>query len=76
MALRAVVRNGRLQLDYPADLPEGTQIDLVAADEAGAYSEGELERITAAIDAGIASVDAGRGVDGFALVEKLRSHGA
>ena len=73
MALKAVVRNGRLQLDYPADLPEGTEIDLVAADEVGAFSESELARINAAIDTATASIEAGQGVDGFDLIRKLRA---
>lgn len=32
-ALKARVENGQLKLDEPTDLPEGTVIDLVPADE-------------------------------------------
>ena len=32
-ALKARVENGRLKLDEPTDLPEGTVIELVPADE-------------------------------------------
>ena len=73
MALRAIVRNGRLQMDFPVDLPEGTEIELVTADESGALSEADLIRLNAAIDSGVASIDAGLGVDGFELIERLRA---
>jgi hypothetical protein len=33
MAVRARVRNGRLTLDEPTDLPEGTELALVPLDE-------------------------------------------
>ena len=32
MTVRARVRNGRLTLDEPTDLPEGTEVELVAMD--------------------------------------------
>lgn len=66
-------RAGATQMDYPADLPEGTEIDLVAADEASTFRDSELSRINAAIDASTASIDAGHGVDGVELVKELRS---
>ena len=32
MALRARVRNGRLLLDEPTDLPDGTEVELAVVD--------------------------------------------
>lgn len=34
MTVRARVKNGRLTLDEPTDLPEGTEVELVSADDA------------------------------------------
>ena len=35
MVMRAVVRNGRVHLDEPTDLPEGSEIDLVPSADSG-----------------------------------------
>ncbi|HEY8089022.1 MAG TPA: hypothetical protein VIF09_14280 [Polyangiaceae bacterium] len=35
MTVRAHVKNGRLLVDEPTDLPEGTELDLVAASSEG-----------------------------------------
>ena len=59
MPLRAQVRDGRLVLDVPLDLPEGTEVDLVpvADDE---LDEEDRRRLHAAIDRGLADGRAGR----------------
>ena len=33
-ALKAVVKNGRLVLDEPTNLPEGTEVELLSIDDA------------------------------------------
>ena len=43
--LRARVRNGRLVLDEPTDLPEGMEIDLVPADDSGDLPDSERRRL-------------------------------
>ena len=55
--LKAVVRNGRLTLDEPTDLPEGEVIELVPADDPYAYldqaddmDDEERAQLDAAID--------------------------
>lgn len=57
-AYRAKVRNGRLVLDEPTDLPEGSEMDLVSADD-----HVERLRVLAAIEAGLADGAAGRVVE-------------
>ena len=41
MSLRAVVRDGRLQVDEPTSLPEGTVVDLIVDDEGDDLDEAE-----------------------------------
>ena len=55
--LRARVHNGRLVVDEPTDLPEGTVLDLVVDDEGDDMDEAER----AALDASISrALDAAR----------------
>lgn len=43
--LRARVQNGRLRLDQPTGLPEGTELDLVIDDEGDDLTEQEREAL-------------------------------
>jgi hypothetical protein len=56
--LKAHVRGGRVVLDEPTDLPEGTELQLVPLDEYGMTSE-EREALDAALDE--AEAEAARG---------------
>ena len=47
-SLKAVVRNGRLVVDEPTELPDGTEVDLVALEGRPAAVESEL-RLAAAM---------------------------
>lgn len=57
--LRAQVRGGRLVLDEPTDLPEGTQVELVEADPFSAMDPKQRERMEASIDRGLQQAKAG-----------------
>ena len=61
-AIRARVRNGRLIVDEPTSLPEGTELDLVVDDEGDNLDEAERAALNAAISRAWASVQAGKGV--------------
>jgi hypothetical protein len=72
------VRNGRLVLDEPTELPEGEVVELVFAADAleagGDYlDDEERERLHQSIERGIADVAAGRSVDARQVVEELRA---
>ncbi len=43
--LKAHVRNGRLIMNEPADIPEGSEIELVIADDEDNLDERERERL-------------------------------
>ena len=72
--LRAVVRNGRIVLDEPTALPEGTVLNLVLDDEGDNLDETERTLLRAAIREGFAEAEAGHLIptDQF-LVELRRS---
>jgi hypothetical protein len=59
--LRARVHNGRLQLDEPTELPDGTVLDLVVDDEDDDLDDEEREARDEAISRAWESVLAGRG---------------
>lgn len=78
--LRAHVRNGRLVLDEPTDLPEGEVVDLVLVDEVLArggdfLDDEERERLHESIRQSIAEANAGKLIDADEVIGKLLSRG-
>jgi hypothetical protein len=57
---RACVENGRLILDEPTTLPDGTVIDLVADDEGDDLTDEERRALHAELSTSWASAEAGR----------------
>ena len=70
--LKAQVRNGRLVVDEPTELPEGTVLDLVVADSEDDLDEQERAELHAAIDEGLADMRSGGGVEASAVLARLR----
>jgi len=68
----AVVKNGRLVVDEPTSLLEGTVLDLVADDEGDDLTDAERVALDAAIEQACASLDAGRGLPADEVVARLR----
>lgn len=48
--LKAKVRGGRLILDEPVDLPEGSEVDLVPADDGDTLDDEDRSRLYAALE--------------------------
>lgn len=76
--VKARVRNGRLVLDEPTDLPEGEEVELVPLDDVlangGDYlDDEERERLHASIERGLEEVKAGRTVEASKVIEELRA---
>ena len=69
--LKAHVKNGRLVMDEPTELPEGTEVELVVADDD--FDAEERARLLAAIDDGIEDFERGDHVDGFEFIAQLRA---
>ncbi len=70
--LRARVEKGRLVLDEPTTLPEGTVIDLVADDEGDDLTDDERRALHDALSASWKSAEAGHVRPAAAILEELR----
>jgi hypothetical protein len=68
-ALKAHVRGGRLVLDEPTTLPEGTEVELVPIE--GELDPEERARLDAALQRSRAQARAGQLVDGDTVVGNL-----
>lgn len=70
----ARVRHGRLVLDEPSDLPEGTEVDLVAIDDGDDDLDAdERAALHASLDAAAEDLRAGRVLDGEHVLAELRT---
>ena len=70
--LRAHVEKGRLVLDEPTTLPEGTVIDLAADDEGDDLTDDERRALHDALSASWTSAEAGRLRPASAILGELR----
>jgi len=71
--VRAHVRNGRIVVDEPTDLPEGAELGVVIADGGDELDAAARERLHASIARGIADVRAGREMEADEFLEQLDS---
>ena len=62
LTLKARVRGGRLVLDEPVDLPEGSEVELVPADPGDDLADDDRARLHGAIDRAAAQVRMGQGL--------------
>jgi hypothetical protein len=62
LTLKAHVRGGRLILDEPIDLPEGSEVDLVPADDGDSLDDADRARLHEALERALDQVRAGQGV--------------
>lgn len=77
-ALKIRVENGRIKLDEPTDLPNGTELYVVPVDQLenllmqdDGLDEEERQELLRSIDEGLADVDAGDVHDFKAVVASL-----
>ena len=70
--LRARVENGRLVLDEPTTLPEGTVLDLIVDDEGDDLTDDERSALHEMLSASWESAKAGRLRPASAIVDELR----
>ncbi|HYU14522.1 MAG TPA: hypothetical protein VEL05_00555 [Candidatus Acidoferrum sp.] len=78
-AIKAHVKNGRIVVDEPTDLPDGEVIDLVPLDEVlargGDYLDQEdRERLHQSLRESIEQMKAGQTIDADAALAELRAH--
>jgi len=73
MTLKARVRAGRLVVDEPTNLPDGTEIDLLPLDPGDWLDEADRAALHVALRDSNADVAADRLVDADAILKELRS---
>jgi hypothetical protein len=74
LRLKAHVQNGRIVVDEPTDLPEGTALGIVVIEEEDSLDDMPLEertRLNAVLDLGLADIRAGRVTEGDEIVRRL-----
>jgi hypothetical protein len=73
MIIKARVREGRLVLDEPTDLPEGTEIELLPLDPGDWLDESDRAALHEALRQSDADIAAGRLVDAEKILRELKS---
>jgi hypothetical protein len=71
-AIKAQVRNGRLVVDEPTVLPEGTEVRLWVV-EGDDLDDEEREALHEALREGLVEAEAGNTIDGDEWAKELRS---
>ena len=72
-ALRARVKGGRIVLDEPSTLPEGTEIDLIPADDIDDLDPAERARLHGFLADSIRTHVPGTGVPADEVLARLRA---
>jgi hypothetical protein len=70
LTVRAWVKNGRLVLDEPTDLPEGAEVELEAVGDD--LDPEDRARLHAALDAADDEIRAGKSIPGEQILAALR----
>ena len=73
MTIKARVRAGRLIVDEPTDLPEGTELQLLSLDPGDWLDETDRAALHTALRESDADVAAGRLVDAEEILKEIRS---
>lgn len=73
MTLKARVHAGRLVLDEPTTLPEGTEVEFLALDPGDWMDDADRAALHAALAESQADVAAGRLTDASTVLRELRS---
>jgi hypothetical protein len=73
MTIKARVRAGRLVVDEPTNLPEGTEVELLPLDPGDWLDDADREALHAALARSDADVAAGRLFDAAEIIKGLRS---
>lgn len=71
---KAHVRNGRLVLDEPTDLPEGDVVELVLLESDDELDDEERARLDGALHESIDQMKAGQTIDATEALAELRAH--
>lgn len=67
------VQNGRLRVDEPVDLPEGSKVELVIVDAEDGLEADDRARLHAALDEAHEEFDRGEGIPVGDVISKARA---
>ena len=73
MTIKARVHDGRLLVDEPTSLPEGTEVELLPLDPGDWLDDADREALHAALVQSDADVAAGRLFDAAEVIKAIRS---
>jgi hypothetical protein len=73
MTIKATVKAGRLVVDEPTSLPDGTEVDLLPLDPGDWLDDADRAALHEALRDSDADVAAGRLVDAAEVLKELRS---
>jgi hypothetical protein len=73
MVIKGRVEGGRLRVDEPTNLPEGTEIDMVPLDPENELDDADRKALHKLLEESDADVKAGRFVDAADVLKGLRS---
>lgn len=73
MTLKARVKAGRLVVDEPTDLPEGTEVELLALDPGDWLTDEDRAALHRALRDSEEDVEAGRLIDAEVVLSELRT---
>jgi hypothetical protein len=71
LGFKAVVRNGRLVMDEPTELPEGTELALTVLDEGDDLDDADRARLHESLRRSMAQAKAGKLIDGDEVIGRL-----
>jgi len=74
LTLKARVRGGRLLLDEPVDLPDGTEVELVPADEGDGLDDADRARLHEALRRSADQFRVGQGTSARGVLAELGAH--
>lgn len=69
LAHKARVQNGRLKLDEPTDLPEGSELELVPVNDV--MTDDQRQEVMAGIREGLAQLRAGQSIDADEVIAEI-----
>ena len=70
-ARKVQVRNGRLVLDEPTDLPDGAEVEVLVIDDD--LTAAERAELHASLDRALDDSDAGQGMDAWEFLDRYRA---
>ena len=73
ISLEAEVRDGRLVLDEPVDLPDGTKVQLMPVDDDDQLDDADRARLHEALRRSAKQFAEGKGLPADEVLERLRS---